>query len=124
VLALSSDPSDECHDRNQLAAKEKSNMSIDSENTSTLAAAAPATKGPHKAKKAKPAKKAGRANKKAEIITMMRRAKGATLPEIMKATGWQAHTVRGFVSILGSKGGEKIESSKNAAGERTYKIGK
>jgi hypothetical protein len=27
--------------------------------------------------------------------------------------------VRGFVSILGSKGGEKIESSKNAAGERT-----
>ncbi len=32
--------------------------------------------------------------------------------------------IRGFVSILGSKGGEKIESSKNAAGERTYKIGK
>jgi hypothetical protein len=55
---------------------------------------------------------------------MMKRAKGATLPEIMKATGWQPHTVRGFVSILGSKGGEKVESSKNAAGERTYKIGK
>jgi hypothetical protein len=36
--------------------------------------------------------------------------------------------VRGFVSILGSKGEEKIESSKSAAGERTYertyKIGK
>ena len=46
---------------------------------------------------------------------MMKRAKGATLPEIMKATGWQPHTVRGFVSILGGKGGEKIESSKNAA---------
>jgi hypothetical protein len=61
---------------------------------------------------------------KAEVIAMMKRAKGATLPEIMKATGWQPHTVRGFVSILGSKGGEKIESSKNAAGERTYKIGK
>ena len=87
-------------------------------------------------KKAKHAKKAGRAkktvgkpaaersNKKAEVIAMMKRAKGATLPEIMKATGWQPHTVRGFVSILGSKGGEKIESSKNAAGERTYKIGK
>jgi len=28
------------------------------------------------------------------------------------------HTVRGFVSILGSKGGEKIESSKNDVGER------
>ena len=55
---------------------------------------------------------------------MMKRAKGATLAEIMATTDWQAHTVRGFVSILGSKGGEKIESSKNAAGERTYKIAK
>ena len=54
---------------------------------------------------------------------MMKRAKGATLAEIMKATGWQAHTVRGFVSILGSKGGEKIESSKNAAGERPTRSG-
>jgi hypothetical protein len=46
------------------------------------------------------------------------------LVDSIKATDWQPHTVRGFVSILGSKGGEKIESSKNAAGERTYKIGK
>ena len=45
----------------------------------------------------------------------MKRAKGATLDEIMEATRWQKHTVRGFVSILGSK--EKIESSKNAAAE-------
>jgi hypothetical protein len=42
----------------------------------------------------------------------------------VESTGWRKHTVRGFVSILGSKGGEKIESSKNAAGERMYKIGK
>ena len=63
-------------------------------------------------------------NKKAEVITMMKRAKGATLAEIMATTGWQAHTVRGFVSILGSKGGEEIESPKNAAGERTYEIAK
>jgi hypothetical protein len=55
---------------------------------------------------------------------MMKRAKGATLDEIMEATGWQKHTVRGFVSIVGSKGGEKIESSKNAAGERAYRITK
>ena len=40
----------------------------------------------------------------------------------MTSMGWQKHTVRGFVSMLGSKGGEKIESSKNAAGERTYSI--
>jgi hypothetical protein len=93
-------------------------------------------KGAKSAKKAKaakkpaPAKKAGRkpkadgTNKKAEVIAMMQRAKGATLDEIMKVTDWQRHTVRGFVSILGSKGGHKIESSKNATGERTYKIAK
>ena len=40
----------------------------------------------------------------------------------MKATGWQAHTVRGFASIPGKKGGEKVESSKSAGVERTYKI--
>ena len=110
---------------------------IDSENTSKPESEAAAPKGGRKtAKRAKPTKKAGRAkkaaskpkadrtNKKAEVIAMMKRAKGATLAEIMEATGWQAHTVRGFVSILGSKGGEKIESSKNAAGERTYRIAK
>jgi hypothetical protein len=63
-----------------------------------------------------------RTNKKAQIIGMLKRAKGATLNEIVEATGWQRHTVRGFVSILGSKGGEAIESSKNTAGERTYRI--
>jgi hypothetical protein len=36
----------------------------------------------------------------------------------------RAVPVRGFVSIVGSKGGEKIESAKNAAGERTYHIAK
>ena len=65
-------------------------------------------------KKAKPAKKPAsekkpasrgktdRANKKAEVIALMKRAKGATLAEIIAATKWQAHTIRGFVSILGS----------------------
>jgi hypothetical protein len=114
-----------------------SENATDSENTTKPVSDTAKPKGARKAgKKAKPAKKAGRAkkpagkpktgraNKKAEVVEMMKRAKGASLPEIMKATGWQPHTVRGFVSILGSKGGEKIDSSKNAAGERTYKIGK
>jgi hypothetical protein len=61
-------------------------------------------------------------SKKAEVIAMMKRARGATLEEIIETTGWQRHTVRGFVSILGRKGREKIESSKNAAGARTYRI--
>ena len=114
-----------------------SENAIESENTGKPAPATAKPKGARKGgKKAKPAKnargakkqasqaKADRTNKKAEVIAMMKRAKGATLAEIVKATGWQQHTVRGFVSILGSKGEETIESSKNAAGERTYKIGK
>jgi hypothetical protein len=84
-------------------------------------------KSPAKASRSARAQKGApesRTNKKAEVIAMMKRAKGVTLAEIMEATGWQKHTVRGFVSILGSKGGKKIESLKNADDERTYKIGK
>src|SRR5205807_2436268 len=105
--------------------------------TETAAGPEPPRKAGKPAKKGKTAKPAtkvsgkaasvkasDRSNKKAEVIAMMTRAKGATLAEIMEATGWQKHTVRGFVSILGSKGGQTIESSKNAAGERTYKITK
>src|ERR1700745_4039676 len=106
-----------------------SENAIDSNNISKLAppAAKPKRKPGEKAKPAKKARSAKkqarkatgeRANKKAEVIAMMKRAKGATLAEIMKLTDWQAHTVRGFVSILGSKGGEKIESSKQGARER------
>jgi hypothetical protein len=65
-----------------------------------------------------------RSNKKAEVIALMKRAKGVTLDEIIAVTSWQRHTIRGFVSILGSKGGLNIESSKNTAGERCYRIAK
>ena len=81
-----------------------------------------ATKSPRRARAQKGATE--RSNKKAEAIALMKRAKGVTLAEIVETTGWQKHTVRGFVSILGSKGGEKIESSKNASGERSYHIAK
>jgi len=79
-------------------------------------------KSPAKAHKRAPAPTEERSNKKAEVIAMMKRARGVTLADIMAATGWQKHTVRGFVSLLGSRGGEKVESTKNAAGERTYRI--
>src|ERR1039457_1951318 len=89
---------------------------------------AKATKKAKLAKKAAPAKKRGdkgeRSNKKADVIAMMKPSRGVTLAEIAEVTGWQKHTIRGFVSILGSKGGETIESSKSASCERTYRITK
>jgi len=62
---------------------------------------------------AKKAASGGReGGKKAEVIAMMQRKGGATLDEIVKATRWQRHTVRGFISILGSKHGMKIKSTR------------
>jgi hypothetical protein len=59
-------------------------------------------------------------SKGAKILEMIGRAKGATLAEIMTATGWQPHSVRGFISTAGKKHGMKIEYSKNEAGDRVY----
>ncbi len=64
------------------------------------------------------------ASKGAKILEMIGRAKGATLAEIVKATGWQAHSVRGFISTAAKKHSINIESSKNEAGDRVYKIAK
>ena len=46
--------------------------------------------------------------KKDKAIKMMSRPQGATGPELVRALGWQAHTVRGFISLLGSQGGVKV----------------
>ena len=58
------------------------------------------------------------------VLAMIARPKGATLDEIMKATGWQRHTVRGFISIQGRKPGIDIDSAKNEAGDRVYRNAK
>jgi hypothetical protein len=62
-------------------------------------------------------------SKKAEVLGLLQRKGGATLAEIMKATGWQAHSVRGFISgALGKKMGLTVESAKRQDGERVYSI--
>jgi hypothetical protein len=84
-------------------------------------------------KKASPTKKAPKAAKKegaardgskaAAILDLLKRPDGATLAELMKATGWQTHSVRGFLSgSLRKKLGLTIASSKGADGERTYSV--
>ena len=80
-------------------------------------------------KTVKAGKKAAKASapraesKGAKILEMIGRAKGATIAEIMKATNWQAHSVRGFISgSLGKKMGLTVESAKRENGERVYSI--
>ena len=83
-----------------------------------------ATKATNRPKAKEPATEAREGSKKAEVLDLMRRKEGATLKQIMKKTGWQAHTVRGFVSgTLIKKLGLKVESFRSDDKERTYRIG-
>jgi Protein of unknown function (DUF3489) len=67
----------------------------------------------------------GRKNtKQAQVVALLKRSGGATLDHLMRKTGWQAHSVRGFISgALGKRLRLKIESFKNPRGERAYRIG-
>ena len=42
--------------------------------------------------------------KQEAVITLLRRHEGATIAQIIEATGWQQHTVRGFLAGLKKKG--------------------
>jgi len=93
--------------------------------------ASPAKKAPKGAKKAsggrdgsKAAKKGIREGTKTEtILDLLKRPGGATSKELMKASGWQAHSVRGFLSgTVGKKMGLTIVSTKSEDGERSYSV--
>src|SRR5580704_10349192 len=82
--------------------------------------------------KAKPARKATharkpttarRGSKTAKILDLLKRPGGATLKELTKATAWQAHSVRGFLSgTIGKKMGLTITSAKAVDEERRYSV--
>ena len=61
--------------------------------------------------------------KQAEVIAMLRRKPGATIAQIVEATGWRPHTVRGFFAgALKKKLGLVVTSEKVEGGERFYRI--
>ena len=71
-----------------------------------------------------PAPHVGReGSKKAAVLALLRRPVGATLAEIMEATGWQPHSVRGFLSgAVGKRMGLTVASAKREDGERVYQL--
>jgi hypothetical protein len=87
--------------------------------TRSAHAATKASKAKGATKKATGAKKAdtGGTSRKDAVVALISRPKGATLAELMTATGWQAHSIRGFMCTLGKS--MKIGSAK-VDGARTY----
>jgi hypothetical protein len=81
-----------------------------------------APKGRTKAQVAKP-KLARDGSKTAKVLDLLKRPGGATLKQLMKATGWLPHSVRGFLSgTVGKKMGLTVTSTKAGDGERTYSV--
>ena len=71
----------------------------------------------------KAAAPARRGSKTAKILDLLKRPGGVTLKELMKATGWQPHSVRGFLSgTIGKKRGIPVESFQSSDTERAYRV--
>ena len=65
----------------------------------------------------------GRGSKTAKILALLKRPQGASLKDLLKATGWQPHSVRGFLSgTVAGKMGLKVHSSKTESSERRYAV--
>jgi hypothetical protein len=62
-------------------------------------------------------------SKSDQVLSLLRRKQGASLEEMQKVSGWQAHSVRGHLSATVKKQlGLKLNSTKSPNGERRYTI--
>lgn len=60
-------------------------------------------------------------SKRDQILDLLRRKQGASLEEMQKTSGWQSHSVRGFLAgTVKKRLGLKLTSDKSNDGERHY----
>ena len=109
--AVGIDPRDEAEDAEADAA-DKAPAGVEAEPNVRLKT--PKTKGP---------KAPREGSKQAQLIAMLRRAKGTTIDEVVEALEWQPHTVRGAIAgALKKKLELDVTSEKDNKRGRVYKI--
>ena len=65
----------------------------------------------------------GNSTKQAQFIGLLKKSSGMSLPDLMKATGWQAHSIRGFISgTLKKRLRLNVISDNDSDGLRRYRI--
>ena len=89
----------------------------------TKTAVAPRSRKPAATKSAPKAEVAPKISKQNVVLALLRRQQGASIVEIMEATGWQPHSVRGFMSgALKKRLGLSVISEKDQSGVRRYYV--
>src|SRR5260370_32641325 len=63
-------------------------------------------------------------SKQSRVIAMLQSPTGATIAAVMKATGWQPHSVRGFLACVVRKRPKLELGSTKVDGNRVYQITK
>jgi hypothetical protein len=77
---------------------------------------------PRPATESDPAKRTGADSKQARVIAMLQSPSGATIEAMVQQTGWQPHSVRGFLAgVVRKKLKLRLHSSK-VDGQRVYRI--
>ncbi len=83
----------------------------------------PSRKAPRKRTKAARAGRPRAGTKQATLIDLLKRKTGATIADLVKATGWQSHSVRGAISgTLKKKLGLTVTSEPIEKRGRVYRI--
>jgi hypothetical protein len=101
------------------AAPKKGNAKSNATSRRTVTSAVANAKTPSKVD----APKLERATKQERVLTLLSQSEGASIEDMMQATDWQQHSVRGFLAgTVKKKLGFSLTSLKPNGGVRRYRI--